>query len=304
MRFDRFDLNLLVALDVLLEEKSVSAAARRLNLSQPAVTGALNRLRAYFDDELLVQEGRRMLLSAKAEELGAPVRRALMQIRCEITQSGDFNPANSRRRFTIVASDYAYTILLADVLAAAATQAPHISVEVKPPSAKTLEEFERAEIDLFLSVSAFTVQGHPHLALFRDEEVLICWKGAGYKTIDLEGFYAAGHAVASFGSDRQPSLADLHLGQIGRKRRIEVSLPNFGALPQAVAGTRRLATMHRLYAEHFARLYPIVLHPLPVPIPDIVEIVQWHRIRDKDPGVQWLLGLLRAEAAKLPTVSR
>src|ERR1700682_3675066 len=104
MRFDRLDLNLPVALDALVEDRSVSGAARRLHLSQPAVTGALQRLREFFDDELLVQHGRRMLLTPKAEELIAPVRRALLQIRSEITRPTGFDPMTVQRHFVIVAS--------------------------------------------------------------------------------------------------------------------------------------------------------------------------------------------------------
>src|SRR5687767_5141559 len=107
MRFERLDLNLLVALDVLIEERSVSVAANRLFLSQPALSGALNRLREYFNDELLVQSGRQMILTPKAEELRAPVREALMFIRSRITTPSDFDPATAQRKFILVASDYA-----------------------------------------------------------------------------------------------------------------------------------------------------------------------------------------------------
>jgi LysR family nod box-dependent transcriptional activator len=299
VRYDRLDLNLLVALDILLEEMSVSAAARRLNLSQPAVTGALNRLRDYFGDELLVQSGRRMLLSPKAEELREPVRRALLQIRAEITQPGEFDPATSRRHFNIVASDYAYSIVLSAVIARLASEAPQVSVEVMPPSPRTGDMFDRAEIDLFITIGEYMIADHPAEPLLQDQTVVICWKDAGYDTIDLETFYKAGHAVALFGSDRLPSLADREVAALGRKRRIDVMLPSFSWLPQAVLGTRRLALMHQLHARHFARLYPIDLHPTPVPIPAINEVVQWHAIREKDPGVAWLRAVLREQSQEL-----
>ncbi|MGD4540209.1 LysR family transcriptional regulator, partial [Xanthomonas citri pv. citri] len=106
MRFERLDLNLLVALDVLIAERSVSAAAKRLHLSQPAVSGALNRLREFFRDDLLVQVGRQMVLTPKADELADPVRDALLLIRTRITQPAGFDPATAEREFTIVASDY------------------------------------------------------------------------------------------------------------------------------------------------------------------------------------------------------
>lgn len=304
MRFDRLDLNLLLALDVLIEERSVSAAARRLNLSQPAVTGSLNRLRNFFDDDLLVQSGRQMLLSPKAEELAGPVRRALTLIRAEITRPGRFEPATARRRFIIVASDYAYTILIADLIAAAALVAPGISFEIVPPSNQAAERLNRAEVDLFVTVGPFAFPQHPRLDLWRDEEVIISWEGAAYDQIDEETFFAAGHAVALFGPDRQPSLTDRFLGEAGRERQVELLLPNFSALPQAVVGTKRLATMHRLYAEHFRKLYPIRLHESWASLPGVVEVAQWHQVRDKDPGIQWLVQLFKEHVARLPDHAR
>lgn len=300
MRYDRLDLNLLVALDILLDEQSVSAAARRLNLSQPALTGALNRLRDYFKDDLLILSGRRMLLTPKAEELREPIRRALLQIRAEITQPGDFDAYTSRRHFQIVASDYAYTIVLADVISRMAALAPGVTVEIMPPSVRTGEMFDRAEIDLFITLSEIMIADHPAEQLFQDESVVICCKEAGYSQIDVETFYAAGHAAALFGVGRTASFPDAEIAAAGRERRIEAMLPAFSWLPQAVVGTRRLAMMHQMQAKHFAKFYPIELHPSPVPISPIREVVQWHAIRDKDPGVIWLRGLLTDQSRKLP----
>ncbi len=304
MRFDRLDLNLLAAFDVLAETRSVSEAARRLNLSQPAVSGALNRLRDFFEDELLVPSGRQMLLTPKAEELAEPVRRALMLVRAEITRPGRFDAATTHRRFIVVASDYAYTILFAGLIAEAAHLAPGISFEILPPSSDAVDRLGRAEIDLFVTVEPYRIARHPGLALWRDDEVIISWAESGYRTMDEDVFFAAGHAVVLFGADRRPSLSDVYYGQIERERRIELLLPNFAALPQAVVGTRRLATMHRLYAEHFARHFPIQIHENWAPLPDIVEVAQWHEVRARDPGMIWLLDLVRSHVSRLPARAR
>jgi len=299
LRFDRLDLNLLVALNALLDERSVSGAARRLCLSQPAVTGALNRLREFFGDELLVLTGRQMLPTPKAEELADPVRRALLQIRAEITRPGDFDPGTSIRRFNLVVSDYAYTILFADVIAAAATFSPGASFELAPPDARTAERFERAEVDLFVTLPQFTFQTHPQLPLFRDDDVVISWAGADHGALNADAFFDAGHALATFGASRQPALSDMAIEKLGRRRRVEVVVPNFSALPQAIVGTTRLAVMHRLYAQHFAKLYPITIHASPVALPEIVEIAQWHHIRSRDPGLQWLIQLVERRCVSL-----
>lgn len=292
MRFDGLDLNLLVALEALIEERHVSAAARRIHLSQPAVTGALKRLREYFNDELLVQRGRRMFLTPKAEALAGPVNRALLQIRGEITRAGSFDPTNTARHFIISASDYAYTILLADIIVKAAKLAPAVTFEIVPPSQQAMQSFERAEIDLLFTVDTLAVPDHTFTELWRDEEVIISWAGANFDHMDSATFFACGHAVATFGPEHRPSIADHHIDRKGWKRRVEVQLPEFGALCQAIVGTSRLATIHRRYALHFAKLYPIKLHQTWECFPEVVEGVQWHSVRDDDPGLQWLVGLL------------
>lgn len=301
MRFDRLDLNLLVALDVLLETRSVSEAARRLYLSQPAVTGALKRLREFFEDDLLVQSGRRMLLTRRAEDLISPVKRALALIRSEITSPDRFEPETATRRFLIAASDYAYTILIADVMARAAIAAPGVSFELITPGTHAAERFSRAELDLFLTVEPMTIAHHPQSRLWRDEEVIISWAGADHNDhISADAFFSAGHAVALFGPDRQPSLSDAYLQKSGPERRVEVLLPSFSSLPQAIVGTRRLATMHRLLAEHFAQYYPIRLHRPWIAFPEVVETVQWHQVRATDPGLKWMLDLFAECLQGLP----
>lgn len=293
MRFERLDLNLLVALDVLIEDKSVSSAARRLFLSQPAISGALNRLREYFGDELLVPHGRSMILTPKAEELRDPVREALMLIRTRITTPLAFDPASNVRRFVIMASDYAFNVLLADVIAEVAVLAPGLSFDLVPTSKRAAEQLERGDIDLFITISTYMIEGHPHLPLWRDEHCVIAWSEGRYgAALSAEDFLTAAHVVAYFGSDRQPAFTESHFGQQGINRRIDVRLPTFAILPQAIVGTDRVATMYRRQAEYFARSLPLMIHPPPLPLPDVTEAVQWHKVRDRDDGLGWLVDRL------------
>ena len=300
MRFDGLDLNLLVALEALIEERNVSNAARRLHLTQPAVTGALNRLRDYFQDDLLVLQGRRMQPTPKAEALSGPVKRALLQIRGEITRAGTFDPATSSRHFLIIASDYAFTIVLADAIAKCSASAPGVTFEIIPPSSSAGERLERAEVDLCLTVMPYANARYPTRELWRDTDVIISWEGAGYGAITEDVFFAAGHAVSTFGADRRPSVTDSHIATFGRDRRIEVLLPGFADLCRAVVGTQRLATMHRAYAEHLAQHNPIRIHETWAPFPEVVEVAQWHKVRESDTGVHWLLELLSDQIAGQP----
>ncbi len=245
-----------------------------------------------------------MLLTAKAEELAEPVRSVLTQIRTEITRPGKFDPSTTRRRFSLVVSDYAYTTLVADVLAEADRIAPNLTFDITPPDAAASDRFERAEVDALLTVSPFKLDGHPSVELFSDEDVVISWTGAGYPMqLDEETFFETSHVATLLGPTRALSLSEMHLRKLPRERPVALVVPNFGALPQAVVGTKRIAVLHRLYAEHFARFYPISIHQPPIPMPRVVEIAQWHRVRDKDPGIRWLIDLMRAHASKLPAVA-
>lgn len=305
MRFDRLDLNLLPVLDTLLETRSVSETARRLHRSQPAITGALNRLREFFADDLLVAAGRQMLPTRRAGELVEPVRRTLALIRGEITQPNSFDPSTSSRHFIIAASDYAYTILLSHVIVEAARIAPGISFEVIPPGGEASQQLSHAEIDLLFTVAPFHDANHPFLPLWRDEEVIISWSGAGYSDeIESSVFYGAGHALVMIGSDRRPTVTDAYVQQSHPERVARVQVPSFSSLPLAIIGTARLATMHRLYAEHFARAYPVNIHRPAEAFPDILEGVQWHQIHDLDPGLQWLLDRLKHQRDQLPERSQ
>lgn len=300
MRFQRLDLNLLVALDALIEHRSVSTAARQLFLSQPALSGALNRLREYFGDDLLVPSGRQMILTAKAEELRQPVQEALMLIRTKITTPLGFDPATAERQFSIIASDYAFNVLLADVFQEAAEIAPGLSFDLIPTDRLATERLERGESDLLLTLSSHMIDGHPRRSLWTDEHAIICWSGGAHRrALDADHFLHAGHVVAYFGTERFPAFTETFFTQQGINRRIDMRLPNFSALPQGVVGTDRLATMYRRHAEYFARFLPLTIHEPPLALPTVVEEVQWHSLRKKDEGLQWLIGLLSAHAAKL-----
>lgn len=303
MRFERLDLNLLVALDVLIAERSVSAAAKKLHLSQPAVSGALNRLREFFRDDLLVQVGRQMVLTPKADELAYPVRDALLLIRTRITQPAGFDPATVEREFSIVASDYIFNIFLADVIAKVATLAPGVGFEIMPPEAGSTGMLERGNLDLLITPHTHVLPHHPYKGLFEDDHAVICWsEGAHGEGIDAEAFLDAGHAVASFGPDRLTAFSEGWFDRQSIARRIDVRVPSFTWLPLAVIGTNRVATMQRRYAEYYARSMAINVLPVPFAIPQLQEVIQWHSMREKDEGLQWLIELISGHAAELKIV--
>ncbi len=130
MNFRGLDLNLLVAMDALLTERSTTRAGERVYLSQSAMSGALGRLRAFFDDELLIQVGQRMVLTPLAEDLVNPVREALLAIEKVVNKDQVFDPGTSSRRFRIMMSDYAAVVLMTRAMPAIQQMAPNVAIEL------------------------------------------------------------------------------------------------------------------------------------------------------------------------------
>jgi LysR family nod box-dependent transcriptional activator len=141
---------------------------------------------------------------------------------------------------------------------------------------------------------------HPRLELFVDDHIIVCWaEGRHRDGIDAHGFAAAGHTVAYFGAEKFPTLTETYFADNGLARRVELRVPNSSSLPLGVIGTHRIATMYRRHAEYFARFLPIKILTMPFAMPAVREEAQWHRMRDKDQGLKWLLTSLHESAARL-----
>jgi DNA-binding transcriptional LysR family regulator len=298
MRFKGFDLNLLVALDALLTERSVSRAAARLNLTQPAASAALSRLRASFNDEILVLSGKRMLPTAHAESLAPVLQDVLRGIEQLISASTVFEPAASNRRFRICASDYITTVLLTPLLADIERQAPGVSIQVVQPSPRVIQLFEQGVLDLMLVPEDYLAPEHPAELLFEERHVVVGWAGnpALSGALSQETFFALGHVSVEL-AEQASTFAEAQLRKLGYARRIEVVAPFFSAVPWMLPGTMRLAIMHERLAGMLTPGLPLKVMPLPFPFAPMKEMIQYHRSRAFDGGLEWLLGLIRARAS-------
>ena len=290
MRFHHLDLNLLVALDILLEEQNITRAAERLHMTQSATSGVLKRLRKYFEDDLLVQVGRTMQPTPYALELAGPVRDVLLTIRSSITAKPAFNPAASKRHFQIAASDYLISVLFARFLQHMYQIAPGITFELHPPGALAIEMILRGEIDLIFFPDRYIIEDHPASLLFTEQHVCVVWRDNPEvgESLTLEQYSQMGHISVGFGRTRQLSIEDWFMNQYGLKRRLEVVTTDFNTLPQFLVGTHRIATMPRRLAEHYIRYLPLRILQPPVEIPVIHEYMQWHKSMDADSMHCWL----------------
>lgn len=299
MRFGRLDLNLLVALDALLTEKSVSLAADRLCLSQSATSSALGRLRDYFGDDLLVVKGRHMILTARAEELIEPVRSVLEQIRTTVAIAPPFDPAVADRQVRMMASDYSTLVLLAGALAQLEREAPHMRFEIQPMQDNPIESIERGHIDLLLTIDYAISSDHPSQIVFEDDYVVVgaADNPAMQQPMTRELYFSLGHVTARFGKTRVPAFEDWFVRRQKQTRRVEVVAPSFLSLPGLVAGTRRIATMHRRMAEQVVRNMPLVMREMPFDIPPIREALQWNIANNNDKALRWVVERLVTIAA-------
>ena len=298
MHFRQLDLNLLVALDALLTERNITEAGRRVHLTQSAMSGALARLREYFDDELLVQVGRKMVPTPLAENLFEPVTEILLKVKATIATKPDFEPATSTRRFSLMMSDYVSTALMSRVLQEAERVAPHVTFEiVSNDMGSPFEVLERADIDFLLMPPDYISRSHPSELLFQDDYACIVWTDNPLvgDSISTQQYLELGHVVLQFGR-RNPAIDEFFLNHLGVSRRIEVVALNFNAIPQCLVGTRRIATVQRRLAQFYAKYLPLRLIPPPFDIPPLRESMQWHTCFDQDPGSIWLRGILKSAA--------
>lgn len=297
MRFKGFDLNLLVALDALLEERSVSRAADRLNLTQPAVSSALGRLRTYFNDEILVSAGKKMVPTAHAAGLAPRIGDLLRHIDGLISASTVFDPGSSQRQFRIVASDYITTVLITPLMPIIQQQAPGVRIQIHQPSPRMVELFLQGELDLMVAPEEYLVPGHPAELLLEERHVVVGWAENPIFDQELteDGFFDMGHVEVEFGEDHISSFAGRNLTR--RARKIEVVAPFFSAVPWMLPGTTRLAVMHERLARMLTPGLPLKVRPLPFEFPIMREMIQHHATRAFDGGVRWLVDLLRERGA-------
>lgn len=299
MRFKGLDLNLLVTLDVLMEERSVSRAADRLHLSQPAVSAALARLREYFNDPLLESQGRRMIPTAQALQLHPALTELLRSVDSMLVQSRQFDAATSTRWFRICISDYLTAVLLPRLVALLQAQAPGVRLDLQQPSELAQARLEQGAIDILLLPQENCLRDHPFELLFEEKYVVAGWSGNPLlaKPLDEEAFYASGHVAVGIGEQDRASFAEDHLLSRGRERRIEMLACSFTQAPELLIRTPRLTLMQERLAKVLATRQPIAWQPLPFDFPVMREMIQYHRARTSDPGLAWLVARLHEAAA-------
>ena len=305
MRFNKLDLNLLVALDAMLTECSVTRAAERLNLSPSATSNALARLRSYFDDALLVQVGRKMELTPRAQGMRDAVRDVLVRVDSAIAIPPEFVPASSDRTFRIFASDYTQAVFAPNLLALASQTRCSARFEFLPQVMNPQRELERGEADLLIIPRGFTSPDHPDEVLYRESFVCVMWADSALAQGEwtFERYAAATHV------EMRPSSTDTHsfeswfIKRYGLSRRVAVTTYSFAAMPALVVGTHMVATVHERLARQAALALPLAIRRPPFELTAMEQAAQWHKHRTQDPGLTWLRTLLRSAVQRMELAS-
>lgn len=291
MHLEKLDLNLLVALDELLLEQSVTRAALKLSISQPAMSGALTRLRDHFGDPLISRVGHSMVLTPFAIDLAPGVRRLLANFREVARARPSFNPEVVIRRFTVVASDYAQAVFLPSVVNRVIAAAPGVSLDIEGRFQDHEERFARGLVDLFIVPSAMAMADHPSFSLFEDDYVVVAWKDHPTLGVEIstDEYLNMGHAIRSIRSMTGGFTGEeMKLLELGYQRKVMLTVPAFEMLPRMIVGTRLIAGMQKHLAELAAKQLPIRILRHPIAIPRLQLVMQWPSFRDHDAGGRWL----------------
>ena len=303
---NRFDFNLLLALDTLLSERSVTRAADRLCVTQPALSGSLQRLRQHFDDPLLLRVGRDMELTPKARALIEPVRDALLHINAALETQAIFEPMTSERTFRVAMSDYCVHVYLHGIIKILAERAPGLRLMVENVFGPSFSRLEGGDIDMVVTHGDRSLFGRDGwdiglltADLFEDEFVCVIAKEHPIGDVmTKEDYLTYPHALAFFGGNvRSVEQAEIERRGIVIKEMLHV--PTFAGLLQMLPGTELIATVQRKLADQLADTRKVRIMDTPIKLGTLKETLIWHQRNDDDPGHRWLRSVMQEAASEL-----
>jgi DNA-binding transcriptional LysR family regulator len=301
MDIRKVDLNLLVALDALLGERSVSRAAARLHLSQPATSAVLARLRELFGDPLLLRSARGMLPTPRALELFAPVKQVLDEIDAIVQPRTAFDPARAVQSFTLSASDYVEYALLPMLVDFLERKAPGVRLAVMPLDLQTVaKQMEIGEVDLCITGLQNAPAGLHQQPLYAERMVCVVRRrhpGVGAR-LTLEKFCSLEHILVSVRGSGFSARVDDALTKIGRKRHARLAVPHFLLVPEIVARSDMIGALPERLARGYGKKLRIFEPPLEIEGFTVGQI--WHERNQREPAQLWLREVLLELAKKPP----
>lgn len=290
MTLRRVDLNLLTVFDVVYTEGNLTQAARRIGMSQPAVSNALNRLRHLMDDELFVRDGRGIKPTPRSHSLAPQVREALLLIEDGLKIPARFDPTK-HETFSIAGFDYCEVVVLPRLKQQLDRSAPHINLRsITGSSGEFAKPLRYGEIDLIVDYVPLKGKEYRQHELFAEDLVVLSRRGhpeiSGH--LDMDTFVSQRFVHREDRADEPDPEVDRFLRRHQQKRDIAISVTNWLALPQIVAYSDLICTCPKLFAEVAAEHFNLQLHPLPMQLASIPVYMIWHESQQEKAAHRWL----------------
>ena len=300
MNFDRIDLNLFRVFEAVLREGGITAAARTLNLSQPAASHALARLREALGDPLFERQGHAMVPTPTARSLAGPIRQALGGLENTLRTLDRFDPATARRRFTVAMRPQLEDQLLPPVMQRLGREAPGIDLTSTAVDWRSMPAWlADGTLDLAIDVPGPVGPDIRRRRLRDERTVVIARRGhpllaRGRGGLDLAAYVEAEHIRVSLRRHR-PGLEDIELARLGLERRIRLRCQSHSTALRIVSQTDLLLTMAESYARILNEPFGNRILKAPIPFPPMDSYLYWHSGVEQDPANRWLRRILRAE---------
>ncbi len=288
MNLQNIDLKLLVFLDALLDERSVSRAATKVCISQPAMSNALNKLRTLLDDPLLIRSSKEMIPTHKAMLIHRPLKKALSQLGETFSQLESFDPQQASRTFTVSLTDYASSVLLPNLIELVKKQAPHCSFRILDASLG-LDQLEQTGVDVAINSFGPLPESFYEKKLWQEQYSVI----SRHNHTDLKGgltlpsFLALEHVVF-IKSGVGPGTVDMALADTNQSRKVAVHTKHFHLAPKLVQSSDMISTMPSKLAKHFQQYFNIDVYEPPLALPDFTYSMVWSSVAQHDPAIVWL----------------
>lgn len=290
MHIGKVDLNLYRVLDAIYREGSISRAGELLNLTQPAVSHALSRLRDVYNDQLFVRTGNRMVPTPLTRSIIQPIREALAQLQTTLTSPQPFDPATNNKSVVLAMRDVVESVLLPELVVSLEQKAPLMQVtSVKVPRREMEAELSAGRLDLAFDVLLPVGPGISHKELLEDRFVVVSRNHHPVlqQGLDIERYLKLRHIIVS--SRRSgPAVEDFELGRLGYHRNIGMRCQNYFVAWKTIAGSDMLLTVPENYARRTQSSHKLKIWPMPVELRPMASYLYWHNSFDEDPANVWL----------------
>jgi DNA-binding transcriptional LysR family regulator len=296
------DLNLLVILDTIFTERSLTLAGNKLFMTQSAVSHALSKLRHHFDDRLFVRRGNIMESTPLCKTIHRNIAPSLKTINQSLADRGEFDPATSKRTFSLGLSDYLCKLLLPDILRMIETKAPGISIRIMQTTYEKREEMlQNGKLDVFLGCPRDYGAGVFKEKLFEDREVCVVRNDHPIKgTVMNEEEMAESEFAALSLSESGLGFLEDYLYRKGVQRKIKIVLQQETVIPSLVENSDLVGSIAQRLAEMYSAKGRLRIVHMPLESTEFDVSQHWHALNDNDPAQQWIRSVIKEVAETLP----